>query len=197
MSQAKARISIEGKSIFLFNVFSLETAMPLEKQPKQEGVAGNSPNEWKTTYLADKDGRLYIPGNYAFATIVGGSKNIKKGRGSIQTIVQSCLSIIDERIYFDRYMPKDIDTISRNPDEDVYLDVRKAINPGTGAACIRYRVAMKRGWKSSFTIAWDDSLLSKGQMNSAIIEAGNYQGIGNGRKIGCGRFDLKEFEVLS
>ncbi len=42
-----------------------------------------------------------------------------------------------------------------------------------------------------FVITWEDTLVNQNEMKAIIIDAGRLVGIGNGRKIGMGRFDLE------
>ncbi len=198
-----ASIKIVGVKPLFFNAFGPE-AIPLEKQ-ERNGVAGNDPTEWRKGTPVTADGQLFMDASYAFATIREGSKNVKKGRGSIQAMVVSTLQVIEDRLMVDRFMPGfpnghscDIAKIEAPPTDPgfpVYLDVRRAVNPNTKSACLRYRVACSRGWSCEFSIMWDKTVVSRGEMEAAVIDAGRLSGIGNGRKIGMGRFTVEKFEV--
>ena len=74
--------------------------------------------------------------------------------------------------------------------EPVYLDVRSVRNPSTRGRNVRYRVAASPGWKTSFSISWDDTLLNENEMRAVLIDAGRFVGLGDGRSIGLGRFDV-------
>src|SRR5207237_6420854 len=99
----KAMVTIKGVRPLLQHYFGPD-ALPLEKQ-ERDGVAGNSPNEWRKTALVTKDGQLYLEPTYAFATIRDAAKYTKKGKGSIQSAVAATLQILDERVLLDRHFP--------------------------------------------------------------------------------------------
>lgn len=198
-----ASIKIVGVKPLFFNAFGPES-IPLEKQ-ERSGVAGNDPTEWRKGTPVTNDGQLFMDASYAFATIREGARNVKKGRGSIQPAVVATLQIVEDRLLVDRFMPgfpnghncdiMKIDAPPTDPEAVVYLDVRGAVNPNTKSRCVRYRIACARGWSCEFGIQWDKTVVSRGEMESAVIDAGRLSGIGNGRKIGMGRFTVEKFEV--
>lgn len=186
-----AEVEIRGTRPLWWHVFGPE-ALPLEKQ-ERTGVAGNDPEEWKKTYLATGEGQLYMPATYVFATIRDGARYTKKGRGSIQVTVAATLQIEDEFVLFDRFMPEGEPT--RDPTLPVYLDVRGVKNPATKSRNVRYRVAASSGWMATFHLLWDKTVVSRGEMESATNDAGLLCGLGDGRSIGMGRFDIVRFDV--
>ena len=200
----QAKVTIEGTRPLFWHKFGPD-AIPLEKKEKT-GVAGNDPEEWRKTAMVTEEGQLYLAPTYVFATIREGSKYVKKGRGSIVTSMIATLQVVDTRILVDRFMPgypngKAYDVAkekapSQDPFAPVYLDIRMVKNPQTKAANIRYRIVASPGWTCSFTIEWDRTIVSRGEMESSLIDAGKLVGIGNGRKIGMGRFEVTLFEVI-
>lgn len=194
----KATIKIKGIRPLFWNVFGPDS-IPLEKQ-ERTGVAGNDPEEWKRTVVYTKEGQLYLPGSYAFGTLRDGSKYTKKGKGSIQTVLTSTLQVLDDRILIDRYIPNYNgnglpDTLPTDPDEPVYLDIRSTVNPSTRARNVRYRVVASPGWHAVFHAQWDKTIVSRGEMEAVCIDAGQFCGVGNARKIGMGRFEVEAFEI--
>ena len=199
-----AKVQIKGRRQLFGHRFGPD-AIPLEKK-ERTGVAGNDPEEWRKTVMVTKDGQLFMEPTYAFATIREGAKYVKKGKGSIQPSMIATLQIVDNRILVDRYMPgypncKAYDVSKENPpkedaEEPVYLDIRMVRNPQTKAANIRYRIVASPGWTCEFTIEWDKTIVSRGEMEATLIDAGKLVGIGNGRKIGMGRFEVVSFEVI-
>ncbi len=186
-----AEVEIRGVRPLWWHAFGPD-ALPLEKQEK-EGVPGNVPTEWKKTVLATPDGRLYVPGTYLFATLRDGAKYTKKGRGSIQATVAATLQIEDDIVFTDRLLPDG--EPPRDPTQPVYLDVRGVRNPSTKARNVRYRVAASPGWTMTFRILWNKTIVSRGEMESAANDAGLLCGLGDGRSIGMGRFDIVRFDV--
>lgn len=200
----RAKVTIRGVRPLLQHHFGPD-ALPLEKQEK-DGVAGNSPNEWRKTALVTKDGQLYLKPAYAFATIRDAAKHTKKGKGSIQAAVAATLQVVDDRILLDRFFPGfpnghafDINAVEPPPtdsDLPVYLDVQGVRNPSTKSRNIRYRLAAAPGWSTSFTILWDKTIVDRNQMRAVLNDAGTLVGIADGRSVGFGRFAVSEFAEL-
>jgi hypothetical protein len=170
-------------------------AIPLERQEKS-GVPGNVPTEWQKTVLFDPDTRLlYIPGTYVFSCIKEGGKYIRKGRSNYQTMVTATLLVLEDVIHIDdRYLPE---TPVADPDQPVYLDIRGVRNPSTRGVNVRYRIACRSGWSCTFHLCWDRSIVAKDLMEAILMDAGRFAGIGSGRAIGMGRFQVNTFEVLN
>lgn len=194
MALLKAKVSIvgtrPGTRPMLFHKFGVD-AIPLGKKEKT-GVAGNDPEEWKRTYMATKEGQLYVEPSYIFGCLREGAKHTKKGRGSIQAAVAATLQVLDDKVLIDRYMS---DELAEDPSEPVYLDIRSVRNPQTRGRNIRYRVACSPGWRTSFTILFDATVVSRNEIEQVVIDAGTLVGLADGRSIGYGRFEVESFEV--
>jgi hypothetical protein len=189
----KANVTIKGIRPLLWHHFGPD-ALPLEKQEKT-GVAGNNPDEWKKTVLRTKNNQLYIDPSYIFSCIRAGSKYTKKGKGSIQSMVAATLQVNNDRVLIDRYLPDNITELVNEIDQPVYMDIRSVVNPSTKGRNIRYRVAASPGWITSFQIEWDKTIVSRGEMEASVIDAGRFSGIGDGRSVGFGRFEVIEFNI--
>ena len=198
-----AKVTIQGTRPLFWHKFGRE-ALPLEKKEKT-GVAGHDPEEWRRTVMVNKEGQLYLEPTYAFSTIIGGAKYTKKDRTSIMYDMRATLQITDNRILVDRHFPgypngktfnvEKVDPPPEDSDLPVYLDVRMVRNPTTKARNIRYRIVASPEWQCSFSVMWDVTIISTNQMEASLVDAGKLVGIGNGRAIGMGRFDLVEFEL--
>jgi hypothetical protein len=187
----RATVTIAGVRPLLQHAFG-PSAIPLERQ-ERTGVAGNDPEEWKRSCMVKPDGQLYVKGTYIFGMLVVAAKNTKKGKGSIQPLVAATLQIEEEDVLLDRFLPEAPDHDNRKP---VYIDVAGVVNPGTKARNVRYRLAASSGWKSTFTLKWDKVIVGRELMANVITDAGTLVGLGNGRKIGYGRFEVESFEIL-
>lgn len=200
----KAKVKIKGVRPFFQHHFGPD-ALPLEKQ-ERTGVAGNDPQEWRKTAMITKDGQLYFDGSYVFGAMREGAKYTKKNRSTLQKPVSATLQIGETRILIDRYFPGfpnghnfDINAVNEPPrdeDESVYLDVRGVVNPTTRGRNVRYRVATSAGWSAEFTLIFDKTIVSRNEMEAVLIDSGRLVGIGNGRTIGMGRFEVEKFEVI-
>lgn len=218
----QVHVHLRGIRPFLQHKFGPD-ALPLTPREKS-GVAGNNPEEWRRTCMVDAHGRLYIDSTYIFAAVREGGRYIKSGRRTMLAAVAATLQVLDDPIFFsNRYWPGytpdgqaviqnrhdaagesdnpfDPQTAiapSQDPNQPVYLDIRGVKNPSTRARNVRYRVACAPGWEVVFTIAFDKSIVSREQMQSALWHAGKLVGIGNGRTIGMGRFDVVSFEPVT
>ncbi|MGM0835888.1 MAG: hypothetical protein ACQEV7_07000 [Bacillota bacterium] len=183
-----AEVSIIGTRPLLYNTFTPET-LSLEKKEKT-GVAGNNPEEWKNTFLANNDGQFFILPSYIFGCMREAAKYTKNGRSSIQGKVAASLQILTNEILINRFLPEGI--IPTDPREPVYIDVRSVKNPTTKGRNIRYRVALSQKWETTFSLAWDKSLISRNHIQSVLIDAGTLVGLGDGRGIGFGRFEITD-----
>lgn len=192
-NMVKATVRIRGTRPHLWNHFSVDMLAPATGRPDRTGgSAGNNPDEWQRSHLARPDGRLYDEPTYIFGCIREGAKHTKKGRGSIQPVVSATLQVLDDEIVFNRSMP---DTLTQDRAQPVYLDVRGVNNPKTRAKNARYRVAASPGWETEFHIMWDRTLVSTNEMRAVLNDAGALVGIGDGRAIGFGRFEVIGFET--
>lgn len=185
-----AAVTIKGQRPMLWHAFGPD-AIPLAKQ-ERTGVAGNDPEEWHKTVLALPSGQLYVQPAQVFGCIRDGAKYTSRKRGSIQPLVAATLQIDDDVVLVDRFM---VDPLPTDPTAPVYLDVRSVKNPATKARNVRYRVAVSSGWMIIFHIFWDKTIVSRGEMEAVMTDAGRFEGIGDGRKIGLGRFNVDSFDV--
>lgn len=186
-----AEVTIKGTRPILWHHFGPD-AIPLEKG-ERTGVAGHDPEEWRKTVLFTPERQLYVEPSYIFGTIIGGARQVKKGRGSIQADVAATLQVTDDLVLFDRFLPAE--PIPTDRTELVYMDIRSVVNPGTKGRNVRYRIAAASGWSTIFHLLWDKTVVNRAQMEAATRDAGTLVGIGSGRKIGMGRFEIVSFVV--
>ena len=194
MAIIAAKVTIRGTRPLLWHHFGPD-ALPLQKKAKT-GVAGNDPTEWKKTVLQTRDGHLYLQPSYVFGCMRDGAKHTPRRRGTLQPVITATLQIQEDRILTDRRVPKKLEELMQAEDEPVYLDVRSVRNPGTRARNVRYRVAASPGWETSFTLLWDNTMIGEEEMQSVARDAGMYVGLGDGRSIGFGRFEVVEFKKI-
>ena len=141
--------------------------------------------------------QLYIFSSYIIGSIREGGKQIKVGKATLSKKVGASLECADDKIYLDDlFVPKEKELTKLSTDP-VYLDVRSVVNPATKGRNLRFRIGAKPGWTLSTIIYWDDIAVSKEQMKQCVSHAGIFEGIGDGRKIGFGRFELISFEMLN
>lgn len=186
-----AHVTVRGLRPLLWHHFGPE-AIPLEKK-ERTGVAGNDPEEWRKTVLMTAERQLYIKPSYVFGAMREGAKYTPRKRGTLQPFVSGTLQVLDEVILIDRHVPAE--PLPTDPAAAVYLDIQSVRNPQTRARNVRYRVAAGVGWSCSFRMLWDKTVVSRGEMEAVAIDAGRFCGLGDGRSIGYGRFEVAGFVV--
>ena len=200
----RVRVSIRGTRPLFFHAFGPE-AIPLDKRKERTGVAGHDPEEWRQTCLVNEEGRLYVTDQYIFSALRNGARYTKRGRKNLQSDVSATLQCLDKIIFLDRWMPgfpqdqqcrvKELPAPPQDNMLPVYLDVRSVVNPSTKARNVRYRVVASVGWLCSFSISFDKTLLSRGEVEAIVRDTGQFVGLGSARAIGMGRFELINFEI--
>jgi hypothetical protein len=193
----KADVEISGIRPIWFHAFRIEQISSLSKV--KSGSAGNDPEEWKRTVL-EKNGQLYLPGSYWTSCLKEASKYTKIGRGSIQKIFISTTLVLDDFTLLDRFLPEgwekmSIDEMEKDSSNLVYLDIRGVMNPNSKGRNIRYRIACCPGWKTKFSLSFDDTFISPAQMKQIIQNSGKMIGIGDGRVLGNGRFEILDCKI--
>jgi hypothetical protein len=186
-----ATITIKGTRPLLWHHFGPD-AIPLEKQ-ERTGVPGNDPEEWRKTVLMTQERQLYIKPTYVFGSVRDGAKHTSRKRGTLQPFVSATLQVMDDLILIDRFVPPE--PLPTLPTEPVYLDIQSVKNPATRARNVRYRIAAASGWSCAFHLQWDRTVVSRNEMEAAIIDAGRLVGLCDGRAVGYGRFIVEQFDV--
>jgi hypothetical protein len=187
----QARVEIQGTRPLLLNKFGPES-IPLTKA-ERTGVAGNDPEEWKKRICWTEDRQLCLEAPAVFACMRDGGRYTKKGRGTLQPEIVATVQVCEDRILLDRFLPEG--ELLADPAAPVYCDARGVRMKASGSWNVRYRLAASKGWLVTFHVLWDKTILSRGQLQAVCIDAGRYAGIGDGRKIGFGRFTVVRFEV--
>jgi hypothetical protein len=178
----------------MIHTFPIDT---LSANKSKKGTTGDNSSEWESTVLMDGNRTPYVLSSYIVASIKKGGKPIKVGKSTMEKKVESCLECCDDIILFEGLtvpMPEHLTRLTTDP---VYLDVRSVVNPATKGRNLRYRISLKPGWILSTTIQWDDYAVSSDTMKNCIENAGLFEGIGDGRRIGFGRFKLLNFKIIS
>ncbi len=188
-----AEVDICGTRPLLQRTFGPE-ALPLEKT-ERSGVAGRDPEEWRRTMLVDANRQLFLPPTYVFGMVRDAGKHTRMGKSSLQARVAATLQVTDAKVLLDRYLPKGGDPTTDST-QLVYIDVSGVKNPATKARNVRYRLAVSAGWRASFTLLWDKTIVTRDQMRAILNDGGALVGLGDGRTIGYGRFTVERFHVL-
>lgn len=189
-----AEIKIKGLVPILFNSFPLDT---LDAGVSKSGSGAKNEEEWKRSVLITKDRELYILSSWLVSSVVAGGKYIKEGRSNISKKVGSSLCCLKESLLLDGLMLPPENELTTSRTDTVYIDVRSVVNPMTKGRNVRYRIAAGAGWTLTTSLSWDDFTVSKERLKECVKNAGAFEGVGDGRKIGFGRFDLLSFLMVS
>ena len=193
MALISAHVTIQGTRPMLWNHFGPD-AIPLETREKRGGKAGNDPSEWQGKVLKTAAGQLYVEPASIFGCLRAGAKFTPRKKSTLQPLVGATVQVMDGRVLIDRWMPKNLADL--NQTGPVSLDIRSVRNPATGARNIRYRIAASVGWKATFEVCWDNTVLSEEEMEAVARDAGRLAGLGDGRTIGFGRFEVLAFKIM-
>lgn len=196
-NQIQATVLVQGVRPLLWHHFGPD-AIPLQKQEKQ-GVAGNNPQEWQSTVCMTATRQLFVPNTYLFGCLRDAAPYTKRGK-RFQLEITSTLQILDDPVLItNRFVPASPSHVQegQQPIElpEVYVYVAGVRNPSTGARNIRYRIACAPGWQCSFRLQWDKTVVPRELMQSLCLDAGRMVGLGDGRCIGFGRFEVLAFEL--
>ena len=193
----KITFTAKGVTPLLMHKFNIEQ---LTNQNKiKEGTTGNNPNEWKTS-IYHEGRRFLIPASNLHATISNGGKYIKAGRGTLVKVIPSAIRIPIQKFFINRELPDDLenlnfDNMTKDSSQPCYIDVRAVNNPATKGKNIRYRMALSPGWEAKIELEWNDTIVSRDQIEKTIISAGELVGILEARSLGYGRFNVEDFSV--
>lgn len=194
----KATFTIKGTTPFLYHKFNVEEIS--NKAKVKTGSAGNNPEEWRTT-VWNEGKKLFLPGYYFFSSICAGAQYVKQGRGSIAKKLAGCMLILSDKCYLNRELDKEINELEfadvpKDSSKPVYLDIRGVKNPATKGKNVRYRLGMCPGWQTSVELEFDDTVISKEEMQRALEAAGKFSGIGDARLIGYGRYEILDLKFV-
>ena len=195
-----AMIEIKGTRPLLFHRFGPD-AIPLTKQ-ERTGVAGNDPEEWRHSFWSTLEGQLYLPPTYLFGCLRDAATYTKRRQSNLRKVVVSTLQIADSLILLsDRFVPADPPFVEQGQQVEslplVYVDVSGVKNPGSGGRNVRYRLATAPGWQCQAHLVWDKTIVSRSEMEAICLDAGRLVGLGDGRSIGFGRFQVLNFALVN
>jgi hypothetical protein len=181
-----ATIAITGMRPLLWNRFGPDS-IPVSGRRERNGVAGHDPSEWRRSVRITGANQLYLDPSAIFSCLRDAARYTPRKRGTLQPLLGATLQVLDERVLVDRFLPEQPGT---DPTQVVYIDVRSVRNPATRARNVRYRVAAAPGWRATFTIQWDATIVSRPEMLAVLLDAGRFTGVGDGRAVGFGRFSV-------
>jgi hypothetical protein len=157
MAMRDVTITIEGQPPgLLMHRFPMDPIEALEKKPPAEQAE-------LAAYRDADTGNLYVPGlNLQRALVSGASYSKGKGRGSLQRAAAACLLVTPERL--------DLGTPTFS------VDSRPVVVPATKGRVLRHRPRLE-AWRVTFSLAYDDSLLSAVNLRRIVDDTGTRIGL--------------------
>jgi hypothetical protein len=153
---AHAEVTITGQSPLLMHAFPMTPIEALEKKPIAEQAE-------LAAYRDPDTGELYVPGLAIQRALVGAAVYSKgKGRGSLQKIVAACVLVSPERV--------SLGTTTFT------VDSRPVVVPATKGRVMRHRPRIDQ-WALTFTVEWDETLLTPAQMRRVVDDMGARVGL--------------------
>lgn len=157
MATKTVKVTIEGISALLMHKFPMEPVAAMEKKTAAEQA------EYAAYRDPDNDGKLYLPGIAVQRALISAAVFSKgKGRASLQKPVAACVQVDPERI------PLGV--------KDYNIDSRPVVIPATKGRIMRHRPRLDE-WKASFTIEFDDELVTAIQLRTIVDDMGKRVGL--------------------
>lgn len=150
----KVEVMMKSISPLLMNRFPLEPVEAIAKKTKEEQAE-------IAAYKTPK-GELYIPGVAVQRALINSAVYSKgKGRASLQKTAAACILVTPEWILLGA--------------NEYVIDSRPVVNPPTKGRIIRHRPRLDE-WQITFTIQYEDTLLTEKQIRKIVDDAGNLVG---------------------
>jgi len=150
-----AKVTMKSMSPLLMHKFPLEPIEAMEKKTPEEQAE-------LVAYRIPGNGNLCIPGEAVQRAFVAGATYSKgKGRASLQKQAAACLLV--SPTYLDLGV------------KDYMIDSRKVRIPSTKGSVVRHRPRLDE-WEITFTIEWDETLLSEVQVRRIVDDTGQRVG---------------------
>ena len=156
MSVRETQVTVQGTSALLMHRFPLEPIEAIEKMPAAAQAEISA-------YRDPETGELYVPGVAMQRALVNGATYSKgKGRASLQKPIAACVLISPERISLGSTA--------------YVVDTRPVVMPSTKGRILRHRARLDKS-DISFTIEWDDTLLTEPQLRRVVDDTGQRVGL--------------------
>jgi hypothetical protein len=145
------KVTVTGLSPLIMNRFPLEPVEALKNKPPQEQAE-------IAAYREPATQELYVPGlNLQRCLIAGAAYSKGKGRGSLQKEAAACLLVAPEYVLLGT--------------KNFVVDSRAVVVPATKGRVVRHRPRIN-DWKLTFTLEFDDALISEKQLRRIVDDAG-------------------------
>ena len=177
MSTNQIQVTIKGMSPLLQHAYPMVPIEALDKKKPGEQAE-------HAAYRDPDTQSLYIPGIAIQRALVSGATFSKgKGRATLQKPVAACVLVTPERV--------DLGV------KEYKIDSRPVVIPSTKGRVVRHRPRLDE-WEVTFTIEYDDTLLTEEQVRRVVDDTGSRVGLLDFRpekKGPFGRFCVSHWEA--
>jgi len=150
MGMKSVEVTLQGVTPLLMHQYPLVPVEALDKKTPEEQAE-------VAAYRDPETKELYIPGVAIWRTLVNGAAFSKgKGRATLSKIVAACVAVSPERVSLNVKHYK--------------IDSRAVVMPATKGRIIRHRPRLDE-WKCTFTVDWDDTLLTETQVRKVVDDS--------------------------
>lgn len=147
---------IEGISPLLMHAYPMTPVEALEKKTPEEQAEVSA-------YRIPGSKELYVPGVALQRSLVNGASYSKgKGRATLAKPAAACLLVGAEYLGLGT--------------EEYKIDARPVVIPATKGRVVRYRPRLDK-WEVSFTLEYDDTLLTADQVRRIVDDTGKNVGL--------------------
>jgi len=152
----KLAVEIKGISPLLMHAFPMAPIEGLEKMKPEEQAES-------VAYRVPATGELYVPGTALQRALVNAAVFSKgKGRASLQKIAAAVLFVSPEWLGCGT--------------KEYQVDSRPVVVPATKGRVLRHRPRLDK-WGLSFTLEYDETLLSEQQVRRIVDDTGSRVGL--------------------
>jgi len=152
------RVAMKGVAPLLMHQYPMTPIEGLDKMTPEEQA------EYSAYRDPDRDGELYIPGvNVQRALINAAAYSKGKGRASLQRVAAASIFVSPMRLGLGTRVYE--------------IDSRPVVIAATKGRVMRHRPMLKDGWEISFTLEYDEVLLSEKQVRQIVDDMGSRVGL--------------------
>lgn len=176
----RVAVEIEGITPLLQNKY-----IEPQEIPQKKGEAHDSPELVPYKLHKNDKGEIVVPSESimrAMETVAGEFKVEGMKKATYKNLLPGNIYIEPEGIKIEP--------------QSYVIDKRPVVNPVTRGRIMRYRPKFEKGWRLAFIIHVFDDRIKKEVLKHILEEAGRRVGIGDGRRIGMGRFIVTKFETI-
>jgi len=177
-----------SNSPLVFNTMQPELSEEISKLKKEELKSWELEN-WRKKALKDKKGNVFIPSNWIKASFVSACKHSRLVP-NFATSKKETYTRYAESTFFQ-------DTTFKCSEKDLSVVGAFMGAQGANSKTKVYKCYPKiNEWKTEITMVDRDGRMTKEELRTLLDYAGQFEGIGDFRKVNCGRFEVTSINEI-